>query len=182
MPYAEIGAAPAPAQPMHRTVGAVLQRRVQGALMALLFAVVLVPVQAPATVEASYTEAAQIVAHAKSHIGDPFVWGATGPNSFDCSGFVYHTFRGTDLLRRIGGSRMTSRGYYSYFRDRGLASRYNPHVGDLVVYGYSGYVSHIGIYIGNGYTISALSSGIRIHGTMSVTKPFIAYLHVALSR
>lgn len=61
-------------------------------------------------------------------------------------------------------------------------SRYNPRVGDLVVYGYSGVVSDIGIYIGNGYTISTLTSGVAIHGTKSVTKPFIAYLHVTLTR
>jgi cell wall-associated NlpC family hydrolase len=182
LPFSTIGAAMAPAQPVRLPFAAFLQRRVQAAFMAILMAVALVPVQAPATAEATHSEASRVVAHAKTHIGDRFVWGATGPSSFDCSGFVYHTFRETDLLSRIGGSRMTSSGYYSWFRSRGLTSRYNPRVGDLVVYGYSGRVSHIGIYIGDGKTISAISSGIRIHGTKSVTKPFIAYLHVRLSR
>lgn len=157
--------------------------RIQVALLACVLAVGLVPVGAPpAPADAATTEAYRIVSHAKAHIGDPWRSGATGPSSFDCSGFVYHVFNHTGLLGRIGGSRMSAHGYYNWFRYRGLTSRSYPRVGDLVVYGYSGYASHIGIYIGNGYTISTLTSGVKIHTTFGVTKPFIAYLRVRLTR
>jgi cell wall-associated NlpC family hydrolase len=156
--------------------------RIRVALLASLLAITLVPAQAPtAPVAAATTEAYRVVSHAKSHIGAPWRYGAIGPYSFDCSGFVYHSFYGVGLSSRIGGRRSAA-SYYSYFRSLGRTSRSYPRVGDLVVYGYSGYVSHIGIYIGNGYTISTLTSGVRVHGTFAVTKPFIAYLRVNLSR
>ena len=34
----------------------------------------------------------QIIAFAQRKLGSPYVWGATGPNSFDCSGFVGYVF------------------------------------------------------------------------------------------
>jgi cell wall-associated NlpC family hydrolase len=182
LPHAQIDATVASSQPVRIPGGGFFRRRVHVAWLAIVFAVVLVPVQPPATVDAATTQASRIVAHAKAHLGDRWVYGATGPSSFDCSGFVYHVFNETGLLSKIGGSRRTAAGYYWYFRSLGRANRYYPKVGDLVVYGYSGSVSHIGIYIGNGYTISVLSSGVAIHRTTAVTKPFIAYLHVSLTR
>ena len=151
-------------------------------VLATLFAVALVPVQAPTSAQATHTtEASRVIASAKHHIGARWSYGATGPYSFDCSGLVYHAFREAGLASRIGG-RNTASGYYSYFRSRGLTSRSNPRRGDLVVYGYSGRPSHIGIYIGNGYVIGTLTSGVKIHRTFAVTKPFIAYLRVRLTR
>ena len=101
------------------------------------------------------------------------------PDSYDCSGLVYRTFYETGLLNKIGGARRTARGYYLWFKERGLASRTNPRKGDLVVWG-SG--SHIGIYIGDGKAISTLSNGVRIHGVFAVTAPFTAYLHINITR
>jgi hypothetical protein len=75
LPYPEIGAASAPAQPIAPTARALPQRRVQGTFMAVLLAVALVPAQAPAPVEASHTEASRIIAHATDHVTDPFRWG-----------------------------------------------------------------------------------------------------------
>jgi hypothetical protein len=129
----------------------------------------------------STSQASAVVNAAKSHLGASFVMGATGPNTFDCSGLVYRSFVEANLLSKIGGSRRSAAGYYSWFRDRGMTSRSNGRVGDLVVYGYSGYASHMGIYLGNGQVISALTSGVRIHGLTAVTKPWITFLHTQLS-
>ncbi len=160
-----------------------IPRRVYPIVLAALLAIALVPAQAPRSVQASHSEASRIVSHAKSHIGARWSYGATGPYAFDCSGFVYHVFRAEGLLSRIGGTRMTANGYYNYFRYRGRTSRTVRRVGDLVTYGYWGSpVSHIGIYIGNGYAIGALTSGVKVHGVYAVTKPFRAYLNVYLSR
>ena len=160
-----------------------VRKRAYPAVLAVLLAIALVPAQAPAAVEASHTEASRVVADAKSHIGASWAYGATGPYSFDCSGFVYHVFKHTGLLTRIGGTRMSARGYYDWFRARGKTSTTLRRVGDLVVYGYSGQpVSHIGIYIGNGYVISTLTSGVKMHGVYAVNKPFRAYLNVYLTR
>jgi hypothetical protein len=90
---------------------------------------------------------------------------------------VYYVFRKTGHLHAIGG-RMSARGYYAWFRRRGLTSRTNGRVGDLVVWGGG---SHIGIYLGNGRAISTLTNGVRIHGIYAVRARFTAFLHTGLS-
>ncbi len=152
--------------------------RIRTALLAMLLALTLVPFASVAPAEAATTEAARIVAMAKTKLGKPWVFGATGPYAYDCSGFVYDTFRDVGLAGRIG-YRRTARGYYDYFRSRGLASRTGGRVGDLVVWGYG---KHIGIYLGNGMAISALTSGVRIWSIYQLTTPFTAFLKVRLSR
>jgi cell wall-associated NlpC family hydrolase len=92
---------------------------------------------------------------------------------------VYRSFAESGLLTRIGGSRKTARGYYDWFRRRGLASRRNPRRGDLIVWGNA---RHIGIYIGNGLAISALTSGVSRHGVNRINISFTAFLHVRMSR
>jgi cell wall-associated NlpC family hydrolase len=73
---------------------------------------------------------------------------------------------------------MTATGYLAWFRRRGLVSRTNGRVGDLVVWGGG---SHIGIYLGNGRAISTLTNGVRIHGIYAVRARFTAFLHTGLS-
>lgn len=107
--------------------------------------------------------------------------GTTGPYAFDCSGLIYRSFVEAGVVSAIGGTRNTAAGYYSWFRARGWTSTTGGQVGDLVVYGYNGVVSHSGIYMGGGNVISALVSGVRIHALHAVTKPFIAFLHTHLS-
>jgi cell wall-associated NlpC family hydrolase len=150
-------------------------------LLAAVFAATLLalaPAQ-PAQGATATSAPTRVVQTARSHLGKPWVLGATGMRSFDCSGFVFRVFQQNDLLAKIGGSRKTARGYYAWFRQRGLASKRNPKVGDLIIWGNA---SHIGIYVGDGMAISALTSGVKRHGVFRVTTPFTAYLHVNLNR
>jgi cell wall-associated NlpC family hydrolase len=124
------------------------------------------------------TEAAQIIRIAKAQLGDPYRYGAAGPYSFDCSGLVLYSYRRAGDYRVVGsGNLRSARSLYYWFRSRGLASRSNPRLGDLVVWGGG---THIGIYIGNGKAISALTNGVRIHGVFAVTARFTAYLHTGM--
>ncbi|MFF3751144.1 NlpC/P60 family protein [Streptomyces sp. NPDC002018] len=93
--------------------------------------------------------AATAVAFAYGALGKPYVWGATGPGAFDCSGLTQAAWRaaGVSLPRTTytqinAGQRVT--------RDR-LAP------GDLVFF-FSG-VSHVGIYVGGGQMIHAPRPG-----------------------
>ncbi|MGW0942021.1 NlpC/P60 family protein [Streptomyces sp. NPDC002623] len=103
--------------------------------------------QAPgsATVGAPNSRAAAAVSYAYSKLGSPYVWGATGPNAFDCSGLVLASYRsaGVSLPRttyaQIGAGQRVSR------------SELLP--GDLVFF-YSG-ITHVGLYIGDGQMIHA---------------------------
>ena len=149
-------------------------------LLAAVFAATLLAIAPAEPVQgSSTTQASKIVSTARSHLGKGYLLGATGLKRFDCSGLVYRVFEQNGLLAKIGGGRKTAKGYYRWFRERGLVSKKNPRVGDLIIWGNA---SHIGIYVGNGEAISALTSGVKRHGVFRVTTPFTAYLRVSLSR
>jgi peptidoglycan DL-endopeptidase CwlO len=93
-----------------------------------------------------------VVAYARSRIGCPYVWAASGPRAFDCSGLAMWCYG------KIGISLPHS-----------SAEQYNsgPHVsksdlqpGDLVFFGSS--IHHVGIYIGGGDMIEAPYTGARV--------------------
>lgn len=97
----------------------------------------------------SPASAADAVDFAASLIGRPYVWGAEGPNAFDCSGltqYVYERF-GVDLPRRaISQSKVGDR----------IGQRLQR--GDLVFFSTdtrSSTVTHVGIYEGGGMMIEA---------------------------
>jgi cell wall-associated NlpC family hydrolase len=132
----------------------------------------------PATATTT-TEAQQIVAIARTKLGDPWRYGAAGPNAFDCSGLVIYAYRRAGDGWAIRSSTLrTARSIYLWFKRHGRASRTNPKIGDLVVWGYG---THIGIYIGRGRAISTLLNGVRIHGIFAVRARFTAYLHTGMS-
>lgn len=91
----------------------------------------------------------RIVSIAKSKIGSPYVYGAAGPNAFDCSGFTSWVYAqaGKQIPRTSGAQASAGRNV--------AISDLQP--GDIVVY-YSG-ASHVAIYAGNGQIIDALNSG-----------------------
>ena len=131
----------------------------------------------PATA-AELSEAAQVIQIAKAQIGDPYRFGATGPSAFDCSGLVIYAYKTAGDLALIGnGNYRTAAQLYKYFRDRGRTSRTTATPGDLVVWGGG---SHIGIYLGAGKAISALTSGVRVHAVNGLTIPFTAYLRTGI--
>lgn len=150
-------------------------------LVAFVMAATLVAVDGMGTpvppVEAK-SELSGIMNTLTNQLGKRYKWAATGMRRYDCSGLVYRVFERNGLLKRIGGRR-TAKGYYNWFRDRGLVTRSNPRKGDLVVWGKG---KHIGIYIGNGRAISALTSGVSRHGITGLNVSFTAYLRVRLSR
>ncbi|WKD57342.1 putative endopeptidase precursor [Corynebacterium capitovis DSM 44611] len=106
-------------------------------------------VAAPA---AQQTAGERIVEIARSKIGSPYVYGASGPNSFDCSGFTSWVYAqaGKSIPR-------TSQDQASSGQQVSL-DQLQP--GDIVSY-YSG-ASHVAIYAGNGTIIDALNDGIPV--------------------
>jgi len=96
--------------------------------------------------------------NAKSFLGIPYVWGATGPNKFDCSGFTQWVYRDMGInIPRI--SREQARvGKYVRYEDL--------EKGDMVFFDTkrrrAGKVTHVGIYLGNGDFIHASSAGKKV--------------------
>ena len=104
---------------------------------------------------------------AKKQLGKRYVWGATGPYTFDCSGFTSYVCKKSGVCiprTSIDQSKTGKR-----------ISRHNLKPGDLVFFDTSkrhrGYVNHVGIYLGNNKFIHASSAKKRVIIT-SLEKPF----------
>ena len=93
---------------------------------------------------------AALIAEAEKHLGKPYVFGAKGPNTFDCSGFVCWTLTNAGI-RNI---QTNAQGLYNASVPVS-ASEAKP--GDLIffhsTYSTSNTVTHVGIYVGNGMMI-----------------------------
>jgi cell wall-associated NlpC family hydrolase len=95
---------------------------------------------------------------AESRRGLPYVWGAAGPSSFDCSGLVEWSFAQAGIsMPRVAADQART----------GLSvpvTRLQP--GDLLFYHTDptdpGYVSHVAIYLGNGWMIQAPQPGMNV--------------------
>ncbi|MGC4949229.1 C40 family peptidase [Streptomyces sp. DT224] len=94
--------------------------------------------------------AASVVAFAQAQVGDAYVSGGTGPNSWDCSGLVQAAFRtvGVDLPR-VSQSQSTAGTQVSL-------SNLQP--GDILYWGGAGSAYHVGIYVGGGQFVGAQNS------------------------
>jgi cell wall-associated NlpC family hydrolase len=95
---------------------------------------------------------------AESRLGDPYVWGANGPEAFDCSGLVQWSFAQAGVVMpRVAADQART----------GPAvpvSRLAP--GDLLFYHTDptapGYISHVAIYLGHGKMIQAPEPGMNV--------------------
>ncbi|MGW7516788.1 NlpC/P60 family protein, partial [Streptomyces sp. NPDC054796] len=126
--------------------------------------------QAPGTGggKASSARAAKAVAAVRSVVGAPYVWGAAGPNAFDCSGLTQWAYAqaGTSIPRTSQAQGATGQ--------RVPMSQARP--GDLVVYRDD--ASHVGMYVGGGQVVHAPYPGAQVRydpvdmmPVSSVTRP-----------
>lgn len=93
----------------------------------------------------------QVVNYAYKFLGKPYVYGASGPNAFDCSGltqYVYNKF-GIDISRTT----------YTQVGQGTKVKKSDLKAGDLVFFNTEGSISHVGIYVGNGEFIHAPRTG-----------------------
>ena len=94
-----------------------------------------------------------MISIASSKIGSPYVWGAKGSDSFDCSGFVYWVLK----QMGVGQSYLTSSGWRNPGRYTRISSFSDIQAGDIVVVS-----GHVGIAAGGGEVIDASSSRGRV--------------------
>jgi peptidoglycan DL-endopeptidase CwlO len=102
------------------------------------------------------------IAFARNQLGKPYVWGATGPDSFDCSGLTQAAYKaaGIDLPRTTWDQVNVG--------TRVAESDLQP--GDLIFF-YSD-ISHVGLYIGNGEMIHAPHTGTVVKIAPITEMPF----------
>jgi cell wall-associated NlpC family hydrolase len=102
--------------------------------------------------------AADVINYAQQQIGKPYVWGATGPDSYDCSGLVMMAYRSAGInLARTSQAQWATEKHVP-------ASQVQP--GDLVFFAGSDGTptapGHVGIVIGQGQMIEAYATGFPV--------------------
>lgn len=102
--------------------------------------------------------------------GKPYVWGAEGPDSFDCSGLVKYA------LEKAFGKSFPHYSGDQYAMSRGVK---DPQIGDLVFFGPGGR-NHVGVYAGNGKVWSAMSpsSGIGMANVSDFHEGEVSYRRI----
>ncbi|BBC36017.1 hypothetical protein SGFS_073110 [Streptomyces graminofaciens] len=115
-----------------------------------------------AGMQAPDSRVASAVSYAYSKLGSPYVWGATGPNAFDCSGLTQAAYRAAGIS--------LPRTTYAQINAGHRVSRSELRPGDLVFF-YSG-ISHVGIYVGNGQMVHAPRPGAPVRVAPLDEMPF----------
>jgi peptidoglycan DL-endopeptidase CwlO len=104
------------------------------------------------------TQTRAFLTAAKSRLGDPYVWGAAGPNRFDCSGLVQWSMRQAGIIMPRVAVDQAQTG------PRIPVSQVQP--GDLLFYHTDPtaptYISHVAIYIGDGLMLQAPEPGLDV--------------------
>ena len=124
----------------------------------------------------SFNKVQAVLDLANKQLGKPYVWGAEGPNSFDCSGLVYYVYKnaaGITLPR-------TSSSQYG----AGVAvSKSNLQPGDLIFSSTdgTGKVTHVSIYVGNGQMIHAPRTGKNVE-KVSISNSYWSKAYVGARR
>jgi cell wall-associated NlpC family hydrolase len=112
--------------------------------------------------------ASRAIAYARQQLGKPYMWGGTGPYSFDCSGLVMDAYHaaGVDIARTSQAQWATERHVPS------------PRPGDLVFYpGADGTWTapgHVALVVGHGQMIEAYATGYPVR-QVPIRPGFVGY-------
>jgi cell wall-associated NlpC family hydrolase len=104
------------------------------------------------------SQAGQAVAFAYAQIGKPYVWGATGPSSYDCSGLVQASWASAGVS--------IPRTTYDQWASLPHIPLSDLQPGDLILYNGE---SHVAIYVGGGYIVDAPHTGAVVERILEST-------------
>ena len=106
----------------------------------------------PSRNQAVSSKGQAVVELAKQFLGTPYRYGGSSPSGFDCSGFVYYLYKSMGVtLNRVAADQMTNGTWVP-------KNQLQP--GDIVGFqNKSGYINHVGIYVGNGMMIHSPQTG-----------------------
>jgi peptidoglycan DL-endopeptidase CwlO len=127
---------------------------------------------APATDGRASSAAARAVEVALAQLGSPYVWGAEGPSTFDCSGLTSFAYNAAGVtIPRVSRAQ-----FAAYARTRPVDPMHlRP--GDLVFFadnpGNPSTIHHVGMYIGKGLMVEAPYTGATVR-TSSIWRPSYA--------
>ena len=119
---------------------------------------------------------ASLIAAALSQVGKPYVWGAAGPDSFDCSGLVQWAYRQAGVLMPRTAAEQFLTGQHIPL------SSAAP--GDLLFWTYDPndptFVDHVAIYLGNGMMVVAPHTGLNVEVVPVPTDSMAGVVRVVL--
>ncbi|HEX6392168.1 MAG TPA: C40 family peptidase [Acidimicrobiales bacterium] len=119
---------------------------------------------------------ASLIAAALSQVGKPYVWGAAGPGSFDCSGLVQWAYRQAGVLMPRTAAEQFLTGQHIPL------SSAAP--GDLLFWTYDPndptFVDHVAIYLGNGMMVVAPHTGLNVEVVPVPTDSMAGVVRVVL--
>ncbi|HSV67361.1 MAG TPA: C40 family peptidase [Mycobacteriales bacterium] len=96
---------------------------------------------------------------ARTQLGKPYVWGATGPDAYDCSGLMLRAWEAAGVVLPRTSREQWHAGQYLPVRE--------AQAGDLIFYAYDTgdptTIHHVAMYLGDGTIIEAQQSGVPVH-------------------
>jgi cell wall-associated NlpC family hydrolase len=153
-----------------RPVPAVFSRSTQICLAVLVACATMlsISVAAAPTADAAATSTQRVgaLAVAKAQYGDPYRYGAAGPNAFDCSGLTYYSFRmkGVSIPRTSEGQRTGLR----------KIAKADKRPGDLILFvSSSGRAYHSSIYAGYGKIVHVSKPGTTVRRSSIWTSRYV---------
>ena len=97
----------------------------------------------------------KVLSTLKSKVGKPYIYGAAGPNSFDCSGLTYYCYKQVGIY--------LNRSALDQSRNGRHVSKSNLKPGDLIFFNSgTNRIRHVGMYIGNNKFIHSPSPGKKV--------------------
>ncbi len=103
----------------------------------------------------SKSKAAAVLAEAKKHVGALYLYGASGPKRFDCSGYTMYVFK------KAAGKKLPHKANSQQKYGKAVAKK-NRKPGDLIVIRSGSYGYHVGIYAGDNKFYDSPRSGKRV--------------------
>ncbi|TCB93530.1 peptidoglycan endopeptidase [Micromonospora zingiberis] len=118
------------------------------------------------TINGVVSEAARTAIRvACQQVGKPYVWGATGPNSFDCSGLTQYAYKAAGIyLTHFTGAQ---------WNEGKAIARADARPGDLVFFRSD--LSHVGIYLGNNKMVHSARAGVPVNVSPITTMPIAGF-------
>ncbi len=98
----------------------------------------------------------KILRIANSKIGHPYVWGAKGPNSFDCSGFAYWVYKQVKI--NVPSSSDAYRSYIGTKKEKKISEAKPGDILHILASERSNGVGHVAIYVDENTTVEAMGS------------------------
>ncbi len=121
------------------------------------------------------TAGEEVVEYAKTFIGTPYVYGGTSPSGFDCSGFVYYIYKQFGVTLNRVANDQSRNGY--------IVEKADLRPGDIVLFSRTldGYITHVGIYVGDNSFIHSPQTGRTVEIT-SMSSGYYNYGYVGARR